>query len=75
MSQPTNISPTVPPSKAQSSDIVTPPLILHTTASQPLKELNDEITSFKPLETVENLVVNWLCIDDVIGKGILWSST
>ena len=47
MSQPDNIAPIVPPLKYPSSHLVTPPLMLHTTTSQPLRDFNDEITSLK----------------------------
>ena len=75
MSQPTNINIIVPPSKAPSSNIVTDPLMMHTTTSQSLKDFNNETTSFNQLEPVENLGVNWLCIDDVLVTSLLWSST
>ena len=49
--------------------------MIHTTTPQQLREFNDEITSFKQLESVKNLRVNWLCIDDVLNTSLLWSST
>ena len=58
MSQPANIEPTVPPSKAPSSHLITAPLILHTTTPKPLQESTNEITSFKQLEAVKYLRVN-----------------
>ena len=49
MSQPSNIAHTSPPLESLSSNLVTPPLMLHTTTPQPLREYNDETTSFKQL--------------------------
>ena len=75
MSQPANIAPTSPPSESLYSNLITDPLMLHTTTPQPLREFKDETTSLKKLEAVENLRVNWLCIDDVLGTSLLLSST
>ena len=75
MPQPANIVLTVPHLESLYIHLVTPPLMLHTTTPQPLREFKDETTSLKKLEAVENLRVNWLCIDDVLGTSLLLSST
>ena len=75
ISQPTNIAPTVPPSKLLFIHLVASSLMLQTTTPQLLREFNDEIPSFKYLEAVGNLRVNVLCIDDVLGTSLLWSNT
>ena len=49
--------------------------MIHTTTHQQLREFNDEITSFKQLEAVKKLRVNWLYIDDALGTSLLWRST
>ena len=48
---------------------------MHTTTPKPLTELNYKINYFKQLESVINLRLNWICIDDVLGTSLLCSST
>ena len=60
MSQPANIAPTAPTSELLSSHLVTSHLILHNTTPQSMIIFNDETTSFKQLEDVENVRLNWL---------------